>query len=135
MEVSSIAAGSTGLIPLVEGTKPLGQAEFLKLLMTQLQYQDPLRPVSNEAFVAQLAQFAALEQTAKVATGVQTLVQRGTERGLLDLVPLIGRPVTVHAENGDRQATVTGVQRQDGQPVLVLSDGRLISPSEVVAVS
>jgi len=135
MTVSHIDSGGSGATPLVDGPKQLGQDDFLKLLTTQLQYQDPTKPISNEAFVAQLAQFAALEQTAKAAAAVQTLVRQGEERGLLELVPLIGRQVTVRDENGDRQVTVTGGQRQDGQPVLVLSDGRLVSPSEVVTVS
>ena len=40
----------------------LGKDAFLRLLVTQLNYQDPLSPMQNEAFVAQLAQFSALEQ-------------------------------------------------------------------------
>jgi len=40
----------------------LGKDAFLRLLVTQLNYQDPLAPMQNEAFVAQLAQFSALEQ-------------------------------------------------------------------------
>ena len=42
--------------------KQLGQAEFLKLLTTQLTYQDPLDPVDDKAFIAQMAQFSSLEQ-------------------------------------------------------------------------
>ncbi len=42
--------------------KELGKDAFLRLLITQLNYQDPLSPMQNEAFVAQLAQFSALEQ-------------------------------------------------------------------------
>jgi flagellar basal-body rod modification protein FlgD len=42
--------------------RTMGKEDFLKLLVTQLRSQDPLQPVSNEAFVAQLAQFSSLEQ-------------------------------------------------------------------------
>ncbi|MBU3709128.1 MAG: hypothetical protein FGM20_08495, partial [Burkholderiaceae bacterium] len=45
----------------------MGQQAFLTLFTTQLQNQDPLDPVKNEAFVAQLAQFSQLEATTKMA--------------------------------------------------------------------
>ena len=45
----------------------LGKDDFLKLLLTQMQYQDPLNPMDNTQMVAQLAQFSALEQMQNVA--------------------------------------------------------------------
>ncbi|MBO6108719.1 MAG: hypothetical protein J6P16_04870 [Eubacterium sp.] len=46
----------------VRGSSALGKEEFLKLLTTQLSYQDPLNPQSDQDFIAQLAQFSSLEQ-------------------------------------------------------------------------
>ena len=46
----------------VRGSSELGKEEFLKLLTTQLTYQDPLNPQSDNEFIAQLAQFSSLEQ-------------------------------------------------------------------------
>ncbi len=46
----------------VRGSSELGKEEFMKLLTTQMQYQDPLNPQSDQEFIAQLAQFSSLEQ-------------------------------------------------------------------------
>lgn len=50
-----------------DSTNELGKDAFLQLLMTQMQYQDPLEPVDNSEMLAQLAQFTALEQMQNVA--------------------------------------------------------------------
>ncbi len=52
------------------GISTLGKEEFLQLLVTKLQYQDPLQPLEDEDFVAQLAQFSSLEQMQNIAESV-----------------------------------------------------------------
>jgi len=52
----------------------LGQSDFLKLLVTQLQFQDPLKPMENKEFIAQMAQFSALEVSTKMNTNIESLV-------------------------------------------------------------
>ena len=47
--------------------------QFLKLLVAQLQNQNPLSPQDGSAFVAQLAQFSSLEQMTNISSGVDTL--------------------------------------------------------------
>ncbi len=48
----------------------LGQDAFLKLLITQLQHQDPLNPLDDQAFIAQLAQFSSLEKLTEMASSL-----------------------------------------------------------------
>ena len=54
--------------PPATGPKELGQDEFLKLLVTQLQYQDPLKPMDNEQFITQTAQFSQLNQMTELVS-------------------------------------------------------------------
>jgi len=51
----------------------LGKDDFLKLLVTQLKYQDPLSPLDNQDFMGTMAQFTALEQMVNVANALEDL--------------------------------------------------------------
>jgi len=56
-------ASSTSRTPTSKpAVDPLGRDAFMKLLLTQLQHQDPTRPQADGEFLAQLAQFSSLEQ-------------------------------------------------------------------------
>lgn len=76
-----------------EAVSTLGSDVFLRLLVTQLQSQDPTNPLKNEDFVAQLAQFTTLEQTTSTNKLLEKLIAQDTQRTQLDLVNLIGRTV------------------------------------------
>lgn len=71
----------------------LGADVFLRLLVTQLQSQDPTNPTQNEDFVAQLAQFTTLEQTTSTNDLLEQLIGQDVQRTQFDLVNLIGRTI------------------------------------------
>jgi flagellar basal-body rod modification protein FlgD len=71
--------------------------EFLNLLVTQLQNQDPLEPMKNEDFLAQLAQFQTLEQSITMTQQNKTMLLSST---LASASTLIGREVKVQTADG-----------------------------------
>jgi flagellar basal-body rod modification protein FlgD len=73
----------------------MGQSQFLTLFTTQLKNQNPLDPVKNEAFVAQLAQFSQLEATTAMKTSMDTMVSTMQSERMLAGSSLIGRKVAV----------------------------------------
>lgn len=74
-------------------TSGLGMDAFLQLLVTQLQYQDPLSPMDDKEFVAELAQFSSLEQLTEINTGIDKLSTIGQEQQMLGAVNFIGKTV------------------------------------------
>jgi flagellar basal-body rod modification protein FlgD len=62
----------------------LGQDAFLKLLVTQLQHQDPSNPMDNSQFIAQLATFSSLEKLTAISTQVSAISQFLVAQGLAD---------------------------------------------------
>jgi flagellar basal-body rod modification protein FlgD len=73
----------------------MDQGAFLTLFTTQLKNQNPLDPVKNEAFVAQLAQFSQLEATTAMKTSMETMVKSLDGDKMLAGAALIGRRVAV----------------------------------------
>lgn len=70
--ISPVAVDSNGQPKATGSMQTLGKDDFLQLLVTKMRYQDPLSPMSDESFIAQLAQFATLEQMNNIATGIET---------------------------------------------------------------
>lgn len=126
------------------GNDTLDKNAFLRLLVTQMQYQDPLDPQDNSQYVAQLAQFSSLEQMTNVYTAVNQLgsmisnINSTTLIGQLSnmvgkeiqwvhetvktdasgkaIVDANGKPVT---EKTSYTGTVTGVSITDGVPTVI----------------
>lgn len=111
----------------------LGSDVFLRLLVTQLQSQDPTNPVQNEDFVAQLAQFTTLEQATNTNDLLGDLIAQDTQRTQLGLVNLIGRtvvsqgdmvsvgkedqPILAYALSGDASVVTINILGKDGQVI------------------
>lgn len=93
----------------------LGQDDFLRILMTQLTYQDPLKPLDNQQFIAQMAQFTALEQTRQINDKLDSLL---SSQSVMQAFSLMGKSITYNSASGTANGTVTGVNFSNGQPLL-----------------
>jgi flagellar basal-body rod modification protein FlgD len=71
----------------------MGQDAFLKLLTTQMAHQDPLDPMSNEQFVAQLAQFSSLEQLITMRTTMESVYMGVASMNNATMASLVGTHV------------------------------------------
>jgi flagellar basal-body rod modification protein FlgD len=68
--ISPIATDAQGNPQPTGNMQSLGKDDFLQLLITKLEHQDPLNPMEDEDFIAQLAQFSSLEQMYNIAEGI-----------------------------------------------------------------
>lgn len=134
--LKSHAAGS-GTQVQSKGAMSLGQADFLTLLVTQLKNQDPLSPLENDAFVAQLAQFSTVSGITEMNQSLKTMAAGTTD--LRSSAPQwIGRTVTLtDSESGAGvSARVSSVTfTTDGKLLLNLENGKITDLANITAVS
>ncbi len=112
MTVSATNTTSTGL-PYLEPEnpfKPVGDSEldrqdFMTLFITQLQYQDPMKPMDSYEMASQMAQFSNMEATMKVADNMEKLLNYQISQNNLQLLNLIGKSVQAI---GDQIGVVNG---------------------------
>ena len=111
-------------------TKPnqeLGKDEFLKLLVTQLKTQDPLSPLEDKDFIAQMAQFTSLEQMKNMNNSVQ----------ITQATSFIGKQVTWADNTGMEQTgVVSSIRIVGGEPRVMVGQEslelkRIMSVSDV----
>jgi flagellar basal-body rod modification protein FlgD len=82
---------TTAATPQASGGMALGKDDFLKLLVGQLQHQDPLAPSDDQQWIGQMASFSQLEQVSNTAATTQKIADALNRNGTLSL---IGRTVT-----------------------------------------
>ncbi|MEM7694943.1 MAG: flagellar hook capping FlgD N-terminal domain-containing protein [Pseudomonadota bacterium] len=120
-DVSAIGAVSTATQPTAQlDNQTLDYDAFLRLLVEQMKNQDPLEPVSDTEYIAQLATFSNVEQNIIANDRLLALLQSNT---LSDAQSLIGRDIeTPDGTTGE----VESVQIASGQTYATLTDGTII---------
>ena len=109
----------------------MGKDDFMKLLIAQLQNQDPMKPMDDKEFITQLAQFSSLEAIDKMTTAMEEMA--GSQL-LAQAATLIGKQVTAKLPDGSTvTGAVTQVQMVDHKPRVVVN-GQQIDPSLITTL-
>jgi len=114
------------------GENALDRNAFLSLLITQLQYQDPMKPMEDREFIAQLAQFSSLEQMTQVNDRLGLLA---VGSAITQATGYLGRTVTAQTPDDEQPftGTVSAVKYVEGVPMLVIGE-REVNPGYVLSV-
>lgn len=126
----------------------LGKDEFLKILMVQLANQDPLNPMEDKEFIAQMAQFTSLEQMTKMASSMEKFIDFEKNNKLSGYVNWIGKQVDweIVIKNYDEEGkeldptvekgtgTIASIVNKGDAVEIHLADGKVIYQDEIKKV-
>lgn len=133
--MASVGLGGSGADSVGSvSARGITQQDFLRILSTQLTFQDPLKPMDNQQFMAQMAQFSSLEQTRMSNEKLDTLLALQAANQSLGL---IGKTVEVTTVSGSTSGQVTTISFVDGRPVLTVKtpSGELLTDVSLSQVS
>jgi flagellar basal-body rod modification protein FlgD len=116
------------------GQKSLGADDFMKILMTQLTAQDPMNPMKDTEFIAQMANFSSLEQMRGLS---QSFTNYSNSQQMATAPLYLGCEVTVKdpsTQTGEIKGKVESVTVKDGAPALVIN-GKTYNPNLITNIS
>lgn len=133
------------------GDGTLGKDDFLKILIAQLQNQDPTNPMQDTEFIAQMAQFSALEQTMNLTKAFEKFAETQNESQLIQYNSFVGRNVKWHEIEHDKSGNpiigedgkpvvnegtgkITSVKFVNGSVIFTMSDGKELTPGNISEV-
>lgn len=108
--IGAVGSTSTSL-----SASSIDMQDFLNILLTQLTYQDPLKPMDNQEFMAQLAQFTTLGQTQEINTKIDSIL---STQASMQAIGLIGKTVTFTTDQGTLTGTVSALSWSGTSPQL-----------------
>ncbi|KAA9025872.1 flagellar hook assembly protein FlgD [Niallia endozanthoxylica] len=126
------------------GSSQLGKDDFLKLLMTQLQNQDPSNPMQDTEFIAQMAQFSSLEQMTNMNSTLERFITQQQQSLLISYNQFVGQEVAWHklseledgtAEVKEGSGKVTSIQYKNEKVLFILEDGTKLEPANISQVN
>jgi flagellar basal-body rod modification protein FlgD len=105
---------------------------FLNLMVAQLRYQDPMNPADSGEFLAQNAQFTALEKMQDVADQTAALLSTQISFGAAGMV---GKNVTYMNEDGTTTSGLVGSVTYDASGPMLVVDGSSVSLGQIQSIS
>ena len=130
--INTNVSSSTNGVPQLDNTQQLDENTFLKLLVAQLKYQNPLQPTDPAAFMAQTAQFTQVEKLNQLVQMAQT---QQTSNQMLLSSSLVGKSVTYDDGNGGTlKGVVSAVKLDPTNPPVLTVDGKDVQLSAVKQV-
>jgi flagellar basal-body rod modification protein FlgD len=131
MTTSPIPAAGTNQLP----NKSLGlkATDFINMMVTQLQNQDPLQPTSNQDLLAQMSQIGQMQAATDLQTNLQTMT---LQNNISSAGNLIGKMVSGQdARGAPLNGMVNSVKVVDGAVSLELDNGKELSLSNITGIS
>jgi len=127
--IAGLQSNSASSAAAAAAKKQLGKDDFLKLMMSQLRNQNPMEPLKDTEFIAQLAQFSQLEGVEKLNSSMTSLL---TMQGLAQGTSLIGKSVLYEkdAAGNTARGTVDSLAVNGGQVQLIIG-GTPVNISQV----
>lgn len=133
------------------GDGTMGKDDFMKLLITQLQNQDPTNPMKDNEFIAQMAQFSALEQTMNLSKAFEKFAVAQNQSQMIQYNSFVGKNIKWHDikldENGnpavgedgkpvidEGTGIITSVKFVNDSVVFTMADGKEITPGNISEV-
>lgn len=125
------------------GNSSLGKDDFLKILIAQLQNQDPLNPMEDREFIAQMASFSSLEQLMNMTRMFEQFVTTQTNTAIIQNSQMIGKQIKymnyVELENGEQEeiektAIVKAVSFKGGKILFEVDNGDQVKPEYIFEI-
>lgn len=134
MALAPVSANQASLGQSAQSAFGLEFESLLKIILTQLTYQDPLKPLDNAEFVSQLAQFSQLQQTQAMNDQLTNLL---AAQAATQATNLLGRIVDVTTGSTSISGRVETVSFTSGQPVVTIrtADGQTVSNISISTIS
>jgi len=127
------------------GDGVMGKDDFMKLLIAQLQNQDPTNPMQDTEFIAQMAQFSSLEQTTNLTAAFERFADAQNQSQLIQYNSFVGENIRWHEitekvdEDGnpivnEGKGFIQSVKFIDGSVIFTMQDGKELSPGNISEV-